>query len=115
MSIDEHDSKKNIIKCLLRCYQELDLIEEQILIVLDEETEGLWPIKDGWYDYVYPFWVLLKDDRLVEYRRKIRDLKRQTQGVKKRFYDCFKRNSRDDFHNVDAVWEGMLMKNDFDL
>ncbi len=52
---------------------------------------------------------MIGNDLFDNCRQKVRDLEGQNQGVKKRFYDYLKRNNRDDFSNVDAVWDTMLM------
>lgn len=52
---------------------------------------------------------MIGNDLFDNYHQEVRDLEGQNQGVKKRFSDYLKRNNRDDFSNVDAVWDTMLM------
>lgn len=98
------------VKRLLECLREIGLLSTEIFQTLNEEADK--PSKYGGRKHNYEHsgsWAVVKNDLFDNCRQQVRALEGQNQGVKKRFYDHLKRNNRDDFSNVDAVWDTMLM------
>ena len=99
------------IRCLLTCQRKLGLITEEIFDEFYEELDKppeLGRRKYGTVDR--GIWAVYYDGRFEDGCQQIRDAERTNQGVKKRFHNCLKRNSRSDFDDVDAVWETMLVE-----
>jgi len=103
--------RRGPVKWLLKCYRELGLLSNEVFQTLNEEADKLsMRYRGRKHNYEHSgSWAVIKSDLSGSCRQKARDLEGQNQGVKKRFYDCLKRNSRDDFSNVDTVWGTMLM------
>ena len=99
------------IKCLLCCFQKLQLMDEHYFNALIGELENTsyWGNKRKGRAATGA-WAVVQDVRFKDCQRIVREREEATQGIKKRFYDCLTRNGRDDFHNVDAIWGTMLRK-----
>lgn len=99
------------LKCLLRCFQKLQLMDEDHFNALNGELENLSYLGNSRNGRVATgAWAVVKDGRFKDSWRMVREREEKTQGVKKRFYDCLKRNGRSDFEIVDAIWGAMLTK-----
>ena len=102
--------QRSPVKRLLQCQRELGLLSGEVFQKLDEEADKPSEYRGRKHNYEHSGSLAVIQNNLFDNcRQKVRDLEGQNQGVKKRFYDYLKRHNRDDFSNVDAVWDTMLM------
>lgn len=102
--------QRSPVKRLLHCQRELGLLSNEVFQKLDEEADKPSEYRGRKHNYEHSGSLAVIQNNLFDNcRQKVRDLEGQNQGVKKRFYDYLKRHNRDDFSNVDAVWDTMLM------
>lgn len=97
------------IKCLLCCFQKLQVMDERCFNALIGELENTsyWGHKRKGRAATGA-WAVVQDVRFKDCQRTVREREEATRGVKNRFYDCLTRNGRNDLHNVDAIWGTML-------
>ena len=99
------------VKCLLRCFNELQLLDEEHFDALISElgNTSYWGnSRKG--RAATGTWAVVQDPRFKDCQQIVRKQEETAQGVKQRFYDCLTRNGRNDLHNVDAIWGTMLTK-----
>ena len=106
-----HSPETPLVKSLLRCFRKLQLMDEHYFNALTDELKNTSYYGDKRKGRAATgAHAVVKDARFKDCQRMVREREETTQGVKKRFYECLKRNDRDDFDNVDAIWGTMLTK-----
>lgn len=110
LDFSRESPKRAPVKRLLKCHKELGLLSNEDFQGLNRKADCTIVYRRRRRRNEHGMSALVVvNDTFKTCCQKVRDLERQNQSVKKRFYDCLERNNRGNFGDVDAVWDTMLM------